>query len=123
MLEMNFGCEAEIFASDLQFKMYDDSTCNRFRGFANMKTEDMMSQLKSRLNKIVENFQRKFSDLHNNIECQQAIAEKNAVDGQEGGVDPDLELHLGLAVYLSTYADIGNQPTRNYMDRLSSEPS
>lgn len=28
ILEMNFGCEAEIFSSDLQFKMYDDSTSN-----------------------------------------------------------------------------------------------
>lgn len=24
MIEMNFGCEAEIFASDLRFKMFDD---------------------------------------------------------------------------------------------------
>ena len=28
MLEMNFGCEAEIFASDLRFKMFDDSDDN-----------------------------------------------------------------------------------------------
>ena len=28
MLKMNFGCEAEIFASDLRFKMFDDSDDN-----------------------------------------------------------------------------------------------
>jgi hypothetical protein len=56
MLEMNFGCESEIFASDLQFKMYDDSSCNIYRGSAPVKNEDLMSSLKTRLNKIIETF-------------------------------------------------------------------
>lgn len=25
MLEMNFGCEAELFTSDLRYKMFDDA--------------------------------------------------------------------------------------------------
>ena len=36
-LEMNFGCEAEIFASDLRFKMYEDSSCDVYKGSMPMK--------------------------------------------------------------------------------------
>ena len=32
VLEMNFGCEAEIFASDLRFKMYEDQSSNIYKG-------------------------------------------------------------------------------------------
>ena len=64
---MNFGCEAEIFASDLRFKMYEDSTSNVYRGSQPMKNEDMMQCLKARLNKIIEIFQNKLGELHNTI--------------------------------------------------------
>ena len=40
MLEMNFGCEAEIFASDLRFNMFDDSTGNIYKGSVPLKNED-----------------------------------------------------------------------------------
>lgn len=48
------------------------------------------------------------------------MAEKDGCQG-ELGVDPDLELHLGLAVYLSTYADF-NLSTREYVAGLTNEP-
>ena len=70
MLEMNFGCEGEIFGSDLTFKMYDDSSCERFKAFAPMSTEDLMGCLKARLNKIVQNFQSKFNELLANLQYQ-----------------------------------------------------
>lgn len=42
MLEMNFGCEAEIFASDLRHKLFDDGPYNVYRSSAPMKNEDAM---------------------------------------------------------------------------------
>ena len=57
MLEMNFGCEAEIFASDLRFKMFDDSNDNAYQSQeASVKNEDLMDSLKARLNNIIETF-------------------------------------------------------------------
>ena len=67
MLEMNFGCEAEIFASDLRFNMFDDSLTNCYRGQEPLKNEEATSLLKARLNRIIELFQNKFSDLYNEI--------------------------------------------------------
>ena len=56
MMEMNFGCEAEIFASDLRFKMFDDSQSNMYKGQVPLKNEDAMTSLKARLNRIIELF-------------------------------------------------------------------
>ena len=67
MLEINFGCEAEIFASDLRFNMFDDSLTNCYRGQEPLKNEEATSLLKARLNRIIELFQNKFSDLYNEI--------------------------------------------------------
>ena len=68
VLEMNFGCEAEIFASDLRFKMYEDQSSEIYRGNKPEKNEDLMQTLKSRLNNIIELYQNHFSDLHNEIQ-------------------------------------------------------
>ena len=65
---MNFGCEAEIFASDLRFKMYEDQSCDVYKGAQPMKQEDLMQCLKARLNSMIEIFQNKYSDLHNRIQ-------------------------------------------------------
>lgn len=67
MLEMNFGCEAEIFASDLRFKMFDDSSYNCYKSPIPLKNEDAMTFLKTRLNNLIERYQQKLSDLHNEI--------------------------------------------------------
>ena len=56
VMEMNFGCEAEIFASDMRFKMYDDSQQNMYKCSMPMKNEDAMTMLKARLNKIITQF-------------------------------------------------------------------
>ena len=53
-IEMNFGCEAEVFASDLRFKMYDDDSCSIYKSKMPDKNEDAMQNLKARLNKIIE---------------------------------------------------------------------
>ena len=53
---MNFGCEAEIFASDLRFKMYEDQSCDVYKGAQPMKQEDLMQCLKARLNSMIEVF-------------------------------------------------------------------
>ena len=55
-MEMNFGCEAEIFSSDLRFKMFDDSANAVYVGSQPMKSEDAMQCLKARLNNMIEIF-------------------------------------------------------------------
>lgn len=56
MLEMNFGCEAEIFTNDLRFKMFDDSSYNCYKSPVPLKNEDAMLSLKMRLNNLIERF-------------------------------------------------------------------
>jgi len=58
MIEFNFGCEAEIFASDLRFKMFESSSRDGgiFRGRVPLTNEDLMTSLKARLNRIIESF-------------------------------------------------------------------
>ncbi len=56
MLEMNFGCEAEIFTNDLRFKMFDDSSYNCYKSPVPLKNEDAMLALKMRLNNLIERF-------------------------------------------------------------------
>ena len=120
MLEMNFGCEAEIFASDLRFNMFDDSTGNIYKGQVPLKNEDQMTSLKARLNKIIELFQGKFSDLHNKIQLQQAMADSEFGQTTGQNVDENLELHLAIAVYMATYAD-GNMATKEFYQGLEGE--
>lgn len=112
MLEMNFGCEAEIFASDLRFKMFDDSSYNCYKSPIPLKNEDAMTFLKTRLNNLIERYQQKLSDLHNEIQSQQAIADSS---GTGSGVDSDLEMHLAIAIYLASYAE-HNMSTKLYYD-------
>ena len=111
MMEMNFGCEAEIFASDLRFKMFDDSQSNMYKGQVPLKNEDAMTSLKARLNRIIELFQSKFSDLHNKIQLEQAMADTEFGQTTGRNTDENLELHLAVAIYLATYAD-GNESTK-----------
>lgn len=43
MLEMNFGCEAELFTSDLRYKMFDDAIESQFyKPVVPMDHEDAM---------------------------------------------------------------------------------
>ena len=60
MIEMNFGCEAEIFCSELRFKMFSQEE-SAFKGNIPLKTEDLLDGLKARLNKMIEIFQAKLS--------------------------------------------------------------
>ena len=40
MMEFNFASEAEIFASDLRFKMFDGSNDNRYRPCVLLKNDE-----------------------------------------------------------------------------------
>ena len=60
MLEFNFSSEAEIYSSDLRFKMFDNSSDNRYRGNMPLKNEDSMARLKSKLGKITDRYTSKF---------------------------------------------------------------
>ena len=56
MIEFNFASEAEVFASDLRFKMFDGTYDNRYRGGIPLKNEESMSRLKGKLNRIIQRF-------------------------------------------------------------------
>ena len=63
MIEFNFASEAEIFANDLRFKMFDNSSDNRYKSNMPLKHEDSMSRLKSKLNRITERYTEKFKEI------------------------------------------------------------
>ena len=63
MVVFNFSSEAEIFSSDLRFKMFDNSCDNRYRSNMPNKNEDSMARLKAKLGKITEKFTAKFVEL------------------------------------------------------------
>lgn len=53
MLEFNFASEAEIFSSDLRFRMFDDNCDNRYRCNIPLKNEETMSRLKGKLTRLI----------------------------------------------------------------------
>ena len=63
MVEFNFASEAEIFANDLRFKMFDNSRDNRYRSNMPLKHEDSMSRLKSKLDRLTERYTQKFKEI------------------------------------------------------------
>ena len=99
---MDFGCEAELYTSDLRFKVFDDSSNSSFLDCSNKrlktaKLDDYNQSLSTRLNKLIAIYQSKFRELKDAIHQRQVMA------GLE--TDPNLELHLAIAVYLSSYAN------------------
>jgi hypothetical protein len=83
MLEHNFCSEAELFCSDLHFKMFDFSKDNRYKGQSGaMKHEDAIENLVSKLKYIKSRYGTIFEDL--------------------SGKDPQSH---AVALYLATYFD------------------
>ena len=78
-----------------------------------MDHEDALQRLKHRLNRIIELYQIKFSELHNKIQENQVFASSNSESGE--GVDADLELHLAIAIYLATHVE-NNRSVRQYYE-------
>ena len=104
MKEFNFPSEAEIFSSDLRFRMFDGVSDNRFRSDMLLKNEELMSRLKSKLNRVVDRFKSKFDDL---------IVKHREGKGERGIKDADSEINLAVAVYLASYLDL-NESTKAY---------
>ena len=53
MAEFYFASEAELFASDLRFRMFGDITDNRYSCNLPLKNEEMMSRLKGKLTRVI----------------------------------------------------------------------
>ena len=88
MLQYVFVAEAEIFTSDLHFKMFDSSTQNQYKGGEGpMKHEDASENLKFQLEQIKKRFEKVYTELLFRPEIQGD--RKN----------------LAVAVYLATYFD------------------
>ena len=104
MLEFNFSSEAEIFSSDLRFKMFDNTSDNRYKCNMPLKTEDSMSRLKSKLGRITERYTAKFNEIVETHEKGQ---------GKWGLPDQDARINIAVATYLATYFDV-NQATKDY---------
>ena len=66
MIDFNFVSEAEIFASDLRFRMIDENKNSRCQFKIPLKIEDSMSRLKARLSRIIQRFQSKYEELVQN---------------------------------------------------------
>ena len=106
MLEFNFSSEAEIFSSDLRFKMFDNSSENRYRSNMPLKNEDSMSRLKSKLGKITDRYTCKFQELVGKHENGQNLT---------GIPDQDAKTNIAVATYLATYLDCNNT-TKDYFE-------
>ena len=55
-MDMNFGYEAEIFASDLRFSMFGDKSCEEYKAAQPMKLDDLDQYINGRLNSLIETF-------------------------------------------------------------------
>ena len=55
-MELNFGYEAEIFASDLRYSMFGDKSCDEYTASQPMKLDDLEQYVKGRLNNLIELF-------------------------------------------------------------------
>ena len=53
MAEFYFASEAEIFSSDLRFRMFGEVTDNRYKCNLPLKNEEMMSRLKGKLTRVI----------------------------------------------------------------------
>ena len=104
MLEFNFSSEAEIFSSDLRFKMFDNTSDNRYKCNMPLKTEDSMSRLKSKLGRITERYTAKFNEI---------VETHEKGHGKWGLPDHDARRNIAVATYLATYFDV-NQATKDY---------
>ena len=104
MLEFNFSSEAEIFSSDLRFKMFDNTSDNRYKCNMPLKTEDSMSRLKSKLSRITERYTAKFNEI---------VETHEKGHGKWGVPDQDARINIAVATYLATYFDV-NQATKDY---------
>ena len=111
MQTFNFASEAEIFSSDLRFKMFDNSSDNRYRSNMPNKNEDSMARLKSKLGKITDKFSAKFVELTEQHE--KGLNVKKIAD-------PDAKTNLAVAVYLATYLDC-NQTTKEYLEQRNDD--
>ena len=106
MMEFNFASEAEIFASDLRFKMFDSTSDNRYSCNIPLKNEESMNRIKGKLDRLIQRFKSKFNDLAETHRQGQ---------GERGIKDADSEVNLAVAVYLATYLDV-NDSTKAYFD-------
>ena len=96
MVQNIFVSEAEIFTSDLHFKMFDDRIGNQHKGGDGpMKHEDSCENLKFQLDQIKKRFDKVYLEL----------LFKPEVDGDK--------TNLAVATYLATYFD-QNQSSQNY---------
>lgn len=63
MQEFNFGSEAELFASDLRFKMFESGKNNMYRMGMPTKSEDAMTRLRGNLHRLKNLFGARFEEL------------------------------------------------------------
>ena len=111
MLEFNFASEAEIFSSDLRFRMFDDNCDNRYRCNIPLKNEETMSRLKGKLTRLIQRFQLKFTDM---------VEKHRDGKGERGIKDDCSEVNLAVAIYLATYLDL-NDSTKDYYTQHGSD--
>ena len=106
MLEFNFASEAEIFSSDLRFRMFDDNCDNRYRCNIPLKNEETMSRLKGKLTRLIQRFQLKFTEM---------VEKHRDGKGERGIKDDCSEVNLAVAIYLATYLDLNDSTKAYYM--------
>ena len=111
MIEFNFASEAELFASDLRFKMFDETNDNRYKCDIPLKNEDAMARLKGKLNRVVERFRSK---------CDTMVEKHREGKGERGIKDADSAMHIAVAMYLATYLDC-NASTKAYYNLHTSD--
>lgn len=88
MVQNLFVSEAEVFTSDLHFKMFDDAMHNQYKGGEGpLKHEDSCENLRFQLDQIKKRFDKVYIEL----------LFKPEVDGDK--------TNLAVAVYLATYFD------------------
>ena len=97
MLCFGFSNEACLYASDLRFKLCED-TVKGFHGSEAMKHEDAMVSLREKLGRSRSRFRNRFDDMQK--------------EAEEKG-DPDARVNLAVALYLATYFD-ANTSCREY---------
>ena len=53
MIDFNFASEAELFSSDLRFKMFDGSKDGGYNCNIPLKNEESMNRIKGKLNRLI----------------------------------------------------------------------
>jgi hypothetical protein len=98
MIQFQFAIESELYASNLNFRLCEDSTNNRYKGDPSLKQEYSVINLNQKLGSLLKKFNDRYFGFIKEF----------------GEIDPRSDTNVSVALYVGTYFHYENSASKAY---------